>query len=91
MKSVDIKSVEKEDTMTFKLLRQMSGMNMTQFAEYFGIPYRTIQNWEGGVRQCPEYLMELMRYKLEHEGLIPMRPKPIVRKSGYFNLDGPET
>ena len=56
--------------MTFKILRELSCMSMTQFSEYFGIPYRTIQNWEGGVRQCPEYLMELMLYKLKNEGLI---------------------
>lgn len=56
--------------MTFKILRELSGMSMTQFSEYFGIPYRTIQNWEGGVRQCPEYLLDLMLYKLKNEGLI---------------------
>ena len=56
--------------MLFKELREASGMNKTQFAEYFGIPYRTIQNWELDVRQCPEYLLELMRYKLEKENII---------------------
>lgn len=53
--------------MTFKELRRASGMNMTQFSKYFGIPYRTIQNWELGTRQCPEYLLDLMKYKLDHE------------------------
>lgn len=53
--------------MTFKELREKSGMNMTEFAKYFGIPYRTVQNWEMGERKCPEYLLELMRYKLEKE------------------------
>ena len=53
--------------MDFKELRQQSGMNLTQFSQYFGIPYRTIQNWERGERQCPEYLLELLKYKLDHE------------------------
>lgn len=53
-----------------KELREASGMNKTQFAEHFGIPYRTIQNWEYGKRECPEYLLELMKYKLTKEGLI---------------------
>lgn len=56
--------------MTFKELRDRSGMNMTQFSKYFGIPYRTIQNWESGERQCPSYLLELMAYKLKAEKMI---------------------
>lgn len=56
--------------MTFKELREQSGMSRKQFCEYFDIPYRTIQDWELGNRKCPEYLLELMRYKLTKEGLI---------------------
>lgn len=55
------------DTMTFKELREQSGMSRTRFAEYFGIPYRTIQNWELELRECPEYLLDLMEYKLNSE------------------------
>ena len=51
-------------------LRKNTGMNIKQFCEYFKIPYRTVQNWELGKRQCPEYLLELMRYKLEKEGMM---------------------
>lgn len=53
--------------MDFKELRKQSGMNLTQFSRFFGIPYRTIQNWERGERKCPEYLIDLMKYKLDHE------------------------
>lgn len=59
--------------MTIKELRTMTGMNKKEFAEYFGIKYRTMQNWElenQEGRKCPDYLIELMRYKLENEGLI---------------------
>ncbi len=55
--------------MTFKELRQQSGMTQRQFAEYFGIPRRTIENWETGVNQCNGYLIDLMKYKLDHEGI----------------------
>ena len=55
---------------TFKEIREQSGMNKTKFAEYFKIPYRTVQNWEAGIRECPPYLLELMKYKLEKEGVI---------------------
>lgn len=54
-------------SMSFKELRQSSGMNKTEFAKHFNIPYRTVQNWEAGVSACPEYLMELMQYKLNNE------------------------
>lgn len=53
--------------MTFKELRELSQMNMKQFAEYFNIPYRTVQDWEYGKRQCNDYIIELMKYKLENE------------------------
>jgi DNA-binding transcriptional regulator YiaG len=56
--------------MTFKKLRELSGMNLKQFSDYFNIPYRTIQNWEGEKRQCPEYLLDLMYYKLVKENKI---------------------
>lgn len=56
--------------MTIKELRQAAGMNITQFSQYFGIPYRTVQGWELGERQCPSYLIDLIQYKLEKEGKI---------------------
>ncbi|MBQ7926124.1 MAG: transcriptional regulator [Lachnospiraceae bacterium] len=49
-------------------LREMTGMNRREFAEYFGIPYRTMQDWELGNRQMPEYLLRLMMYKVKTEG-----------------------
>lgn len=59
--------------MTYKELRKESGMNQTEFARYFNIPRRTVQNWDLSVRECPEYLLELMEYKLNNEGIIKSR------------------
>ena len=56
--------------MNIKELRQLSGMTQKQFSEYFGIPKRTIESWDMGNRTCLPYLIELMKYKLEKEGLI---------------------
>ena len=56
--------------MTIKDLREASGMTQKAFSEYFGIPKRSIENWEGGKRECPTYLSELIAYKLTNEGLI---------------------
>ncbi len=55
---------------TIKDLRIAAGMTQKAFAEYFGISKRAIESWEGGQRECPNYLLELMKYKLEHEGLL---------------------
>ncbi len=53
--------------MTTKELREMYGMTRQEFARYFGIPYRTVQSWELGDRKCPDYLVRLIRHKLERE------------------------
>ena len=53
-----------------KSLRAASGMTQKAFSEYFGIPKRTIEDWEGERRKCPPYLFDLMRYKLVHENKI---------------------
>lgn len=48
-------------------LRISTGMNRREFADYFGIPYRTMQQWELGDRKMPEYLLRLMAYKIRIE------------------------
>lgn len=50
-------------------IREETGMNRREFAEYFGIPYRTIQDWELGKRQMPDYLLRLIAYKVKVEQL----------------------
>lgn len=56
--------------MTLKELQERSGMTQTAFAAYFGIPLRSVQHWINGDRQCPEYLLRLMEYKLLTENII---------------------
>lgn len=56
--------------MTIKELRQQSGMTQKQFAEYFNIPVRNIEDWERGIAPCKPYLLDLMRYKLKKENKL---------------------
>lgn len=56
--------------MNFKELRQKSGMTQQQFADYFEIPKRTVEDWERGARKCNAYLLDLMEYKLKKENII---------------------
>lgn len=63
--------VRKEPHMSYQelLTKALSATGMTQkaFAEYFGIPVRTLQDWLVGKRKMPDYLLRLMIYKLEIE------------------------
>ncbi len=45
-------------------------MTRQEFMEFFGIPYRTVQSWELGDRKCPQYVLDLMEYKLRKEKII---------------------
>ena len=56
--------------MKIKQLRVSSKMTQKQFSEYLNIPKRTIEDWENGRRKSPEYVVELIEYKLKNEGLI---------------------
>ena len=51
----------------FAYIRNQTGMNRKEFAEYLGIPYRTLQDWELGNTQAPEYVFRLIAYKVMWE------------------------
>ena len=53
--------------MNIKELRLSTGMTQKEFAEYFDIPQKTVENWEQGIRKTPDYVVELIKYKLEKE------------------------
>lgn len=53
--------------MTIKEMRASTKMTQKAFAEYLNIPLRTIENWESGQRTPPEYVIELIKYKIEKE------------------------
>lgn len=51
----------------FKAIREKTGMNRKEFSDWLGIPYRTMQEWELGRRQAPEYVLRLIAYKVQME------------------------
>ena len=53
-----------------KELREKMGMNRREFSDYYGIPYRTVQDWEAEKRELPEYLLRLMKYRAEVEDMM---------------------
>lgn len=50
--------------LTVKDLRTTAGMTQAEFADFFGIPVRNVEDWERGVAKCKPYLIDLMAYKL---------------------------
>ena len=50
-----------------KELRESTGMNRKEFCEYFGIPYRTVTEWERGTRKMPDYVFRLLAYRIKME------------------------
>lgn len=53
--------------MIIKELRQKYGMTQQAFADYLGIPKRTIENWEQGFSEPAEYVVKLIEFRLEHK------------------------
>ena len=45
---------------TIPELIEQYGLTQTSFAQYFGIPRRTVQNWCGGQRECPPYVIAMI-------------------------------
>lgn len=51
----------------FIQLRESTGMNRKEFADYLGIPYRTMSDWERDIRTMPDYVFALIEYKVTAE------------------------
>ena len=51
--------------MDIKDLRQQTNMTQAAFAESLNIPVRTLQDWEQGRRTPPDYVIELIKYKIK--------------------------
>lgn len=52
-----------------RALRESTGMNRKEFCAYFGIPYRTMTEWELGHRKLPDYVLRMMTYQVKMEKL----------------------
>ena len=66
VKEMDCKTKIKE-------LRESTGMNRKEFCKYFRIPYRTVTEWELDNRHAPEYVLRLLEYYIQNEGLAQQK------------------
>lgn len=52
--------------MTITELRTAAGMSRAELSRFTGIPIRTLENWEAGVRTPPAWAVELLAFRLRH-------------------------
>ena len=45
--------------------REQAGMTVKELSNLLGAPYRTVQDWNAGVRKPPEWLIKLIVEKIE--------------------------
>ena len=53
--------------MNIKEARAKHGLSQQQLANMTGIPKRSIENWDGGQRKCPEYVERMVVEYLEQQ------------------------
>ena len=46
---------------SFKEIAAAAGLSQRKLAERFCVPYRTMENWGSGVRDCPPYIPLMMQ------------------------------
>ena len=50
--------------MNIREMRKQLGYTQTEFSQRYNIPFRTIQNWEAGVRVPPQYILDFLHDRI---------------------------
>lgn len=72
--------------MTIKKIRGATGMTQKDFASYFEIPVRTLQNWEAKHREPASYILKLIQYKVKKEMLDVKKYNLVERNQGEVEV-----
>lgn len=64
--------------MTIREMRMRLGDTQSEFAARYHIPFRTVQNWETGLRRPPEYMVSLLEARIRGD-LINRRTTTLPR------------
>lgn len=64
--------------MTIKEIRQITNLSQKKFCEKYGIPLQTLCKWEQGYRTCPDYVVELLEFRVRED--LKMDTKEILEK-----------
>lgn len=53
--------------MTTKELREHLNVSRAEFSRRYNIPVRTLENWESGRSQCPDYVAQLLERAVKED------------------------
>lgn len=53
--------------MDIRQMRTQLGETQSEFAARYNIPFRTVQNWETGIRKPPEYIVNLLNQRISYD------------------------
>lgn len=72
-----------------KEARKSAGITQEEMSKLFGIPKRTIGNWETGERKPAKYVEDLIVEKIENmkgeeENMMIMKDDLVLRKEGKY-------
>ena len=57
---------EKQPTRSEKI-RQISGLNRTQFSKKYNIPLRSLEHWDAGDREPADYVFDLLERAVKED------------------------
>jgi putative transcriptional regulator len=60
--------IQSNDVNPIKRMRSYLEMTQEQFSDAYGIPVRTLQQWEAGRRNPPEYVVNLLERAVKEDG-----------------------
>ena len=81
-KRIELEYQQKE----LRSLRAELGLNRKQFAIEYGIPLRTIEDWEHGKRKMPDYVLRLLTYKARLDVLVAKKDEQQEEKTESKNV-----
>lgn len=55
------------EAVTIKEIRAAAGISRAAFAREYGIPLRTLEDWEAGTRTPPPYVLSLLAYAVHSD------------------------
>lgn len=53
--------------MTIREIRALTGLSQAKFSKQYGIPKRTIEDWEAGRHVPPAYVEDLLEFRIRHD------------------------
>lgn len=74
--------------MEIREMRARLGDTQSEFAARYNIPFRTIQNWETGLRKPPEYIIDLLNSRVQAD--LINRRTAVLPKSSTQKLSVPD-